>query len=146
MSSPQGNGYLTPTLLSEALPDEVGDVQTATGLRPAHSLRVFRQDVDFDVERISGTEGMQVGGLVSVRNDGNFYPTALDRGHGQADAFDRNRPLRHNILRERRGDLNLHTPVFPALDFVEPRQLADSIHVSLYHMAANPVLGASGEL
>src|SRR5262245_56324233 len=55
-----------------------------------HFFRILRQNVDFDIHQIARAQRMQVGGLIGMRDYGDFYSIAVDPGHGEADAFDGN--------------------------------------------------------
>src|ERR1700733_13994379 len=72
---------------------------------------VFAEDVNFDIERGAGCEGMEAGGGVSVRDDRYFDIVALDGGHGEADAFDGDGALGDDVAGERVGESDVEAPV-----------------------------------
>lgn len=72
---------------------------------------VFAQDIDFDVERAAGGQGVEAGGRVGVGDDGYFYLVADDGGDCEADAFDGDGALGYDVAGEGFGKLDAEAPV-----------------------------------
>src|SRR5205085_11986785 len=88
---------------------------------------------------------MKIGRLIGVRNDGDLDLIRIYLGHGEADAFDRNRSLRDDIAREVFRYFNRQPPVFTALDFFQVQEPAYSVHMALNNVSAKPRVGLGGK-
>src|SRR5438874_6388556 len=75
-------------------------------LRLPVSLRIPREHVNFDIDRIASGEGTQIRGGVGVRNDSDCHAVPGDPRNSEADSLYRNRAFLDHVARERFGNFN----------------------------------------
>ena len=111
-------------------------------------LRIFAEDVDFDVKQGAGHEGAEAGGGIGVGNDGNFDLVAGDRGDSEADALDGNGALFYDVPGEIVRDGEVEAVVgfsHAGVDWVERDERSGAVYVALDNVAAEGRAGGCGE-
>ena len=115
----------------------------------APTFGVLAEDIDFDVEGVSGRQGSEVGCGVRVRNDGNLDLVVVDGGDGQGDAFDGDRAFFDDVAHERVGDGEAKAVVGGVAvegDGIECDEGRGGVDVTLDDVSAERRAGGGGEL
>src|SRR3569833_1102681 len=67
------------------------------------ALEITRDEIDLDVHRVTHRETAEVGLLQRVRHEIHLEARAVHRVHGETHTVHADRPLDHDVFRERRG-------------------------------------------
>src|SRR3954462_11530662 len=106
------------------------------GFLREQALGIFREYVYLDIHRSAGAQRMQVCRLEGMRDDGDGQLILLNRRDREADALDGDRAFEHHVTDELGRERDAQPVVFAAADFLERRQSANAIDVSLNDVAA----------
>src|SRR5436190_2218221 len=136
----------TTTILPAAISSSASSmVENLMSARVGNELlHVFGEDVNLEVDRVSGLGGAERRALERLRDQRDREPVLADLGDGERDAVDRDRALLHHVAQQRWVGVHGHHPREPLLpDLADDPQAVD---VALHDVAAEPVGGAQRQL
>src|SRR5690242_2015855 len=90
---------------------------------------MFRENVNFDIDRRPLAVGVKSRVIVRVRNDGETHDVSFDLSDSEADSVNRQRPLADDVASQLRRDAKTQPPVI-VTQCVKSNDFRRSVNVS----------------
>ena len=97
-----------------------------------HSLEVFRDQVEFEIDQIAGARRIEIRLRLCMRNDPNRKTSLGHFGHRQADSVDGDRAFRGDVVRKLGRQFYLYSLV--RAGFFRRQNARGTIHMALHKM------------